>query len=96
MTPLNPTPAKRCRWTGVDRSRIDHPRVNRRPHDIGSKSRTCAPIPVGDIKMPPLARETIDQAGIKLLKDCIERMPVPGSCPSGVALPPVISAPVFT
>jgi hypothetical protein len=41
---------------------------------------------VGDIRMPPLARETIDQKGVQLLRDWINSMPGPQ-----VLAPPAIS-----
>ena len=43
---------------------------------------------VGDIKMPPLARETIDQKGMQLLKEWIDSMPGRPVLP-----PPEISPP---
>jgi hypothetical protein len=41
---------------------------------------------VGDIKMPPLARETIDQGGVALMREWITSMPG-----RSVLDPPVIS-----
>ena len=66
---------------------IDHPRVIA-AHDIWRSIAYMRANTVGDIKMPPLARETIDQAGMQLLKDWIDSMPGRPVLP-----PPVISPP---
>jgi uncharacterized repeat protein (TIGR03806 family) len=66
---------------------IDHPRVIS-PHDIWRSIAYMRANTVGDIKMPPLARETIDQGGMRLLKDWINSLPGRPVLP-----PPVISPP---
>jgi uncharacterized repeat protein (TIGR03806 family) len=66
---------------------IDHPRVIS-PHDIWRSIAYMRANTVGDIKMPPLARETIDQKGMQLLKEWINSMPGRPVLP-----PPVISPP---
>lgn len=64
---------------------IDRPKVIS-PHDIWRSIALMRVNTVGDIKMPPLARETIDQQGVALLKQWI--MSLPGRA---VVDPPVIS-----
>jgi uncharacterized repeat protein (TIGR03806 family) len=64
---------------------IEHPRVIS-PHDIWRSIAYMRVNTVGDIKMPPLARETIDQGGVQLLRDWINSMPG-----RRVLAPPVIS-----
>jgi len=66
---------------------IDRPRVIS-PHDIWRSIAYMRANTVGDIKMPPLARETIDQQGMQLLKEWINSMPGRPVLP-----PPVISPP---
>jgi uncharacterized repeat protein (TIGR03806 family) len=66
---------------------IDHPRVIS-PHDIWRSIVYMRANTTGDIKMPPLARETIDQKGMQLLKDWINSLPGRPVLP-----PPVISPP---
>jgi uncharacterized repeat protein (TIGR03806 family) len=66
---------------------IDRPRVIS-PHDIWRSIAYMRANTVGDIKMPPLARETIDQRGMQLLKEWINSMPGRPVLP-----PPVISPP---
>ncbi len=53
---------------------IDRPRVIS-PHDIWRSIAFMRVNTVDDIKMPPIARETIDQKGVKLLQDWIESLP---------------------
>jgi uncharacterized repeat protein (TIGR03806 family) len=53
---------------------IEHPRVIS-PHDIWRSIAYMRVNTVGDIKMPPLARETIDHAGVQLLNEWINSMP---------------------
>jgi mono/diheme cytochrome c family protein len=64
---------------------IDRPRVIS-PHDIWRSIAYMRVDTVGDIKMPPLARETIDQKGVRLLGDWINGMPG-----QAVLAPPAIS-----
>jgi uncharacterized repeat protein (TIGR03806 family) len=64
---------------------IDRPRVIA-PHDIWRSIAYMRVNTVGDVKMPPLARETIDQQGVQLLHDWINGMPGRPVLP-----PPVIS-----
>ena len=64
---------------------IDRPRIIS-PHDIWRSIVVMRMNTVGDIKMPPLARETIDQRGVALLRDWITSMPG-----RSVLDPPVIS-----
>jgi uncharacterized repeat protein (TIGR03806 family) len=64
---------------------IDRPRIIS-PHDIWRSIVVMRMNTVGDIKMPPLARETIDQRGVKLLRDWITSMPG-----RSVLDPPIIS-----
>jgi uncharacterized repeat protein (TIGR03806 family) len=64
---------------------IDRPRVIT-PHDIWRSIAYMRIDTVGDIKMPPLARETIDQKGVRLLGEWIDSMPGPA-----VLAPPRIS-----
>jgi len=66
---------------------IDRPRVIS-PHDIWRSIAFMRANTVGDIKMPPLARETIDEKGMQLLKDWINSLPGRPVLP-----PPVISPP---
>jgi hypothetical protein len=66
---------------------IDRPRVIS-PHDIWRSIAYMRVATVGDIKMPPLARETIDQSGVRLLREWINSMPGPQ-----VLAPPNISPP---
>jgi uncharacterized repeat protein (TIGR03806 family) len=53
---------------------IDRPRVIS-PHDIWRSIVFMRVNTVDDIKMPPIARESIDQAGVKLLQDWITSLP---------------------
>jgi uncharacterized repeat protein (TIGR03806 family) len=53
---------------------IDRPRVIS-PHDIWRSIAFMRVNTVDDIKMPPVARETIDQRGVQLLKDWITSLP---------------------
>jgi uncharacterized repeat protein (TIGR03806 family) len=53
---------------------IDKPRVIA-PHDIWRSILFMRMNTVDDIKMPPLARETIDQNGVELLRDWITSLP---------------------
>jgi uncharacterized repeat protein (TIGR03806 family) len=53
---------------------IDRPRVIS-PHDIWRSIAFMRVNTVDDIKMPPIARETIDQKGVKLLGDWIASLP---------------------
>ncbi len=53
---------------------IDRPRVIS-PHDIWRSIIFMRVNTVDDVKMPPIARETIDQAGVKLLQDWITSLP---------------------
>ena len=64
---------------------IDRPRVIS-PHDIWRSIAYMRIDTVGDIRMPPLARETIDQKGVRLLGAWINSMPGPP-----VLAPPAIS-----
>jgi uncharacterized repeat protein (TIGR03806 family) len=64
---------------------IDRPRVIS-PHDIWRSIAYMRIDTVGDIRMPPLARETIDQKGVRLLREWIDSMPGPS-----VLAPPGIS-----
>jgi uncharacterized repeat protein (TIGR03806 family) len=66
---------------------IDRPRVIS-PHDIWRSIAYMRMNTLGDIKMPPLARETIDQRGVQLLNAWI--MSMPGRA---VLSPPVMSPP---
>ncbi|MGO9932719.1 MAG: chitobiase/beta-hexosaminidase C-terminal domain-containing protein [Steroidobacteraceae bacterium] len=66
---------------------IDRPRVIS-PHDIWRSIAYMRVNTSGDIKMPPLARETIDQQGVELLNEWISAMPG-----RSVLAPPVISPP---
>ena len=67
---------------------IDRPRVVA-PHDIWRSIAFMRVNTVDDIKMPPIARETIDQNGVKLLRDWITSLPgrpvldPPGMTPAG-------------
>jgi uncharacterized repeat protein (TIGR03806 family) len=53
---------------------IDRPRIIS-PHDVWRSIVVMRMNTVGDIKMPPLARETIDQKGVALLREWITSMP---------------------
>ena len=53
---------------------IDRPRIIS-PHDIWRSIAYMRVNTTGDIKMPPLARETIDQKGVNLLNEWINGMP---------------------
>jgi uncharacterized repeat protein (TIGR03806 family) len=53
---------------------IDRPRVIS-PHDIWRSIMFMRMDTVGDIRMPPLARQTIDAAGVNLLRQWIESLP---------------------
>jgi uncharacterized repeat protein (TIGR03806 family) len=53
---------------------IDRPRVIS-PHDIWRSIAYMRMNSVGDIRMPPLARETIDENGLRLLGEWIDSMP---------------------
>lgn len=53
---------------------IDRPRVIS-PHDIWRSIMFMRVNTVDDIKMPPIARETIDQKGVQLLHDWIDSLP---------------------
>ncbi len=65
---------------------IDRPRVIS-PHDIWRSIMFMRVNTVGDIKMPPLARETIDTGGVNLLRQWIE------SLPGRPVLPPPVITP---
>ena len=64
---------------------VDRPRVIS-PHDIWRSIAYMRVDTVGDIRMPPLARETIDQKGVQLLGEWINSLPGPA-----VLAPPAIS-----
>jgi uncharacterized repeat protein (TIGR03806 family) len=64
---------------------IDKPRIIS-PHDPWRSIAIMRMNTVGDIKMPPLARETIDQKGVALLQEWVTSMPG-----RAVLAPPVIS-----
>jgi mono/diheme cytochrome c family protein len=66
--------------------RIDRPRVIS-PHDIWRSIAYMRVATVGDIRMPPLARETIDEKGVQLLGEWIN------SLPGRTVLPPPSIAP---
>jgi uncharacterized repeat protein (TIGR03806 family) len=53
---------------------IDRPRIIS-PHDIWRSIAFMRVNTVDDIKMPPVARETIDRRGVKLLEDWITSLP---------------------
>lgn len=53
---------------------IDRPRIVS-PHDIWRSIMFMRVNTVDDIKMPPIARETIDQRGVQLLRDWILSLP---------------------
>ncbi len=63
---------------------IDRPRIIA-PHDIWRSIAFMRVNTVGDIRMPPIDRETIDQAGVELLQQWIDSMPG-----RAVLAPPVI------
>jgi hypothetical protein len=64
---------------------IDRPRVIA-PHDVWRSMAYMRVSSNSEIKMPPLARETIDQNGVKLLNDWISSLPGRAVVP-----PPIIS-----
>jgi uncharacterized repeat protein (TIGR03806 family) len=64
---------------------IDRPRIVS-PHDIWRSIAYMRVDTVGDIRMPPIDRETIDAGGVALLHDWIESLPG-----RPVLAPPVIS-----
>src|SRR5580698_8259997 len=66
---------------------IDRPRVIS-PHDIWRSIAYMRVDTTGDIRMPPLARETIDEAGARLLREWIQSMPG-----REVLAPPTIAPP---
>jgi uncharacterized repeat protein (TIGR03806 family) len=66
---------------------IDRPRVIS-PHDIWRSIAYMRMNTLGDIKMPPVARETIDQRGVQLLNAWITGMPG-----RSVLSPPAMSPP---
>ena len=66
---------------------VDHPRVIS-PHDIWRSVAYMRVDTNGDIRMPPIARETIDEQGVALLKAWIESLPG-----RDVLSPPQISPP---
>ena len=53
---------------------IDHPRVIS-PHDVWRSIAFMRVNTTGDIRMPPLARETIDTQGVALLRQWIDSLP---------------------
>jgi uncharacterized repeat protein (TIGR03806 family) len=53
---------------------IDRPRIIS-PHDVWRSIAFMRVNTVGDIKMPPIARETIDRNGVRLLEEWITSMP---------------------
>jgi mono/diheme cytochrome c family protein len=53
---------------------IDHPRIIS-PHDIWRSIAYMRIDTVGDIRMPPLDRETIDEGGVALMREWIDSMP---------------------
>jgi Chitobiase/beta-hexosaminidase C-terminal domain len=53
---------------------IDRPRVIS-PHDVWRSIAFMRVNTVDDIKMPPIARETVDQKGVQLLRDWIASLP---------------------
>jgi len=53
---------------------IDHPRVIS-PHDIWRSIAYMRINTVGDIRMPPIARQTIDEHGVALMREWIDSMP---------------------
>lgn len=64
---------------------IDRPRVIS-PHDVWRSIALVRMDTVGDARMPPLARETIDERGVALLRSWIESLPG-----RAVLAPPVIA-----
>jgi uncharacterized repeat protein (TIGR03806 family) len=66
---------------------IDRPRVIS-PHDIWRSIIYMRVNTLGDIKMPPLARKTIDEKGVNLLNEWITSLPG-----RAVLAPPLISPP---
>jgi len=65
---------------GVDRARIIA------PHDIWRSILLMRMSTVSDIKMPPLARNTVDEHGVRLIRSWIESLPGP----------PVVGPPAIT
>jgi len=65
--------------------RIDHPRIIA-PNDIWRSILFMRANTIESFKMPPLARNTIDEAGMKLLRQWIESLPGPPVLP-----PPEVS-----
>jgi hypothetical protein len=63
---------------------IDHPRIIS-PHDIWRSIAYMRINTVGDIRMPPIDRRTIDERGVALLREWIDSMPG-----RAVLAPPVI------
>lgn len=53
---------------------IDRPRIIS-PHDIWRSIAFMRVDTIGDIRMPPIARETIDEQGVKLLQEWITSLP---------------------
>jgi uncharacterized repeat protein (TIGR03806 family) len=53
---------------------IDHPRIIA-PHDIWRSIAYMRINTVGDIRMPPIARQTIDEHGVALMREWIDSMP---------------------
>jgi uncharacterized repeat protein (TIGR03806 family) len=53
---------------------IDHPRIIS-PHDIWRSIAYMRINTVGDIRMPPIARQTIDENGVALMREWIDSMP---------------------
>jgi uncharacterized repeat protein (TIGR03806 family) len=66
---------------------IDRPRVIS-PHDIWRSIAFMRIDTASDIKMPPLARETIDQRGVHLLNEWIDSMPGRAVLAPPTILPP--------
>ena len=64
---------------------IDRPRVIA-PHDIWRSIAYMRVDTDGDIKMPPLARETVDRQGVALLNEWINSLPGPA-----VLAPPIVT-----
>ena len=64
---------------------IDHPHVIS-PHDVWRSIAFMRIATTGDIRMPPIGRQTIDRTGVALLKSWIDSMPG-----RDVIEPPVIS-----
>jgi uncharacterized repeat protein (TIGR03806 family) len=66
---------------------IDRPRVIS-PHDIWRSIAYMRTDTNSDIKMPPLARQTIDRKGVQLLKEWINSLPGPTVLAPPTILPP--------